>query len=356
MCNSLLLKRRFGAPILRISYRNGTFLYRNTCVRARIARQADATLRLLVGGSFVRRYALIAGLLGATVCAPAQAQPRGHQLPADKLTQISDHVWAIEGGSPTIAIVVGKKATLIVDDGLGTPSGKIVLEAARKLSTNGQKLYLTTTHYHAEHATGDGAFPPDTVMVRPHVQQAELEAEGQKLIDIFAGRSAEDKDLLKDMQYLKPTILFDSDYRLDLGGVKVRIAWFGPAHTRGDEVVMVEPDSVLISGDVVQNKAAPYFYCTECTPASWLAVVDKIVAQFHPKIVVPDHSPVGDASLITETRAFMATLAARIAALKAEGKTPDETGKIVTAEMQAKYPDWGSLNRLQLGVTHAYAQ
>jgi glyoxylase-like metal-dependent hydrolase (beta-lactamase superfamily II) len=194
------------------------------------------------------------------------------------------------------------------------------------------------------------------VLVRPRVQQAELEAEGQKLIDIFAGRSPDDKALLQDMRYLKPGILFDGDYRLDLGDVKVRLAWFGPAHTRGDEVVMVEPDSVLISGDVVQNKAAPYFYCTECTPASWLAAVDKIVAQFHPKIVVPDHSPVGDASLITETRAFMALLAARIAALKAEGKTPEETGKIVTAEMQAKYPDWGSLTRLQLGVTHAYAQ
>lgn len=304
----------------------------------------------------IGKAAFVVGLLGAAVCAPAQAQPRGHQLPADNLTQVSAHVWAIEGGSPTIAIVVGKKSILIVDDGLGTPNGKIVLDAARKLSTDGQKLYLTTTHYHAEHATGDGAFPPDTVLIRPRVQQAELEAEGQKLIDIFAGRSPEDKELLQGMQYLKPAILFDSDYRLDLGGVAVRIAWFGPAHTRGDEVVMVEPDSVLISGDVVQNKAAPYFYCTECTPASWLAVVDKIVAQFHPRIVVPDHSPVGDASLITETRAFMATLTARIATLKAEGKSADEAGKIVTAEMQAQYPGWGSLNRLQLGVTHAYTQ
>ncbi|MBW8708141.1 MAG: MBL fold metallo-hydrolase [Alphaproteobacteria bacterium] len=304
----------------------------------------------------MKRFALISGLIGALVCAGAQAQPRGHQLPADNLTQLSAHVWAIEGGSPTIAIVVGHKATLIVDDGLGTPNGRIVLDAAHKLSTNGQKLYLTTTHYHAEHATGDGAFPADTVLVRPRVQQAELEAEGQKLVDLFAGRSPDDKALLQDMHYLKPGILFDSDYRLDLGGVKVRLAWFGPAHTRGDEVVMVEPDSVLISGDVVQNKAAPYFYCSECTPESWLAVVDKIAAQFHPKIVVPDHSPPGNASLIAETRAFMASLATRIQALKAEGKSADEAGKIVTAEMQAKYPDWGSLNRLQLGVTHAYAQ
>jgi glyoxylase-like metal-dependent hydrolase (beta-lactamase superfamily II) len=288
------------------------------------------------------------------LCAPVQAQRIPRLLSTDNLSQVSAHVWMIKG-SPNITIVVGKKATLVVDNGLGTKNGKIVAEAALRLSPAGQKLYLTTTHYHAEHATGDGGFPPGTILVRPRVQQAELEAEGQKLIDLFSSRSQEDKELLQDYRYLKPAILFDSDYRLDLGEVQVRLSWFGPAHTKGDEVVMVEPDSVLISGDVVQNKVGPYFYCSECTPASWLAVVDRVAQQYHPKIVVPDHSPPGDASLITETRAFMAELQARIATLKSQGKSAAEAAPIVAAEMQTKYPDWTSVNRVSQGVTNAYA-
>ena len=35
-------------------------------------------------------------------------------------------------------------------------------------------------------------------MIRPRVQQAELEAEGQKLIDFFSSRSEQDKALLQD--------------------------------------------------------------------------------------------------------------------------------------------------------------
>jgi len=286
--------------------------------------------------------------------APAQAQRVPRLLSTGNLTRVSPHVWMITG-SPNIAIVVGKKATLVVDNGLGTKNGKIVADAALRLSPKGTKLYLTTTHYHAEHATGDGGFPPGTILVRPRVQQAELESEGQKLIDIFSSRSEEDKALLQDYRYLRPQILFDSDYRLDLGEVQVRLSWFGPAHTKGDEVVMVEPDSVLISGDVVQNKTGPYFYCSECTPAGWLTVLDRLAQQFHPKIVVPDHSPVGDASLIEAERAFMADIVSRTQALKNEGKSAEETKRILAAEISAKYQGWTGLGRLEDAIGKAYS-
>lgn len=298
----------------------------------------------------------LTGVLGALLfAAAAQAQPQGHLLSADSLTQLSAHVWMVKG-SPNIGIVTGARATLVVDDGLGTRNGEIILEAARRVSAKGAKFYLTTTHYHAEHATGDGGFPPGTELIRPRVQQQELEAEGQKLIDLFSSRSPEDKALLQDFHYLTTAVLFGDSYRLDLGGVQVTLLWLGPAHTRGDELVMVEPDSVLISGDVVQNKTGPYFYCDDCTPRSWLAVLDAISQRLHPRIVLPDHSPPGDGALVAEDKAFMEDLQTRLAALRAEGKSAEEAGRMLTAEMQAKYPDWSSLGRIGLGVSHAFAK
>jgi glyoxylase-like metal-dependent hydrolase (beta-lactamase superfamily II) len=285
----------------------------------------------------------------------ALAQPASHLLSTDALTQISPHVWMVKG-SPNIGIVVGKTATLVVDDGLGTKNGAMIAQTALRLSPKGTKLYLTTTHYHAEHATGDGGFPAGTILIRPRVQQAELEAEGQKLIDLFSSRSEQDKVLLADVRYLKPAILFDKDYSLDLGDVRVRLSWFGPAHTKGDEVVMVEPDSLLISGDVVQNKTGPFFYCDACTPKSWAAVLDRIAGQFHPALILPDHSPPGNGGLLSEERAFMTDLAAGLVALKREGKTADEAGKILTAEMTARYPGWSSLGRISQGVEQGYRE
>lgn len=292
-------------------------------------------------------------LLLAPVAAWAQ-QPNGHLLSPDNLSQLAPHVWMIKG-FPNIGIVVGPTATLVIDTGLGTRNGQIVAGVAQRLSPKGQKLYLTTTHYHAEHAAGDGGFPAGTIVIRPRPQQAELEAEGQKLIDLFSSRSAEDKELLADARINPANILFDRSYQLDLGGgVNVGLYWFGGAHTKGDELVMVEPDSVLFTGDVVQNKAGPYFYCSDCTPKTWLAVLEQM-AQFSPRIVVPDHSPPGDGSLIAQERELMAFLQSRIAALEASGDTADQATQALTAEVKEKYPGWTGFNHIDLAVAHSYA-
>ncbi|HWY61507.1 MAG TPA: MBL fold metallo-hydrolase [Rhizomicrobium sp.] len=295
----------------------------------------------------------MAALIGAAL--PALAQPANdHLLSPDNLSQVSPHVWMIKG-FPNIGIVVGTRATLVIDTGMGTKNGQTVSAAALRLSPKGQKLYLTTTHYHAEHASGDGGFPPGTEVIRPRVQQAELEAEGQKLIDLFSGRSEQDKALLQDARIRPANILFDKDTRLDLGGgVEVRLFWFGPAHTKGDELILVAPDSVLFSGDVVQNKTGPYFFCAECTPRSWIAVLDRITP-LKPNIIVPDHSSVGDGGLIAQERDMLAFLQSRTAALKAEGKSADEAAKIVTQEAGVKYAGWTSMARFADAVSRAYA-
>jgi glyoxylase-like metal-dependent hydrolase (beta-lactamase superfamily II) len=304
------------------------------------------------------RTKLILGCIAIVFCiagpVSAQQPANDHLVSSDKISQVSTHAWIIPG-FPNIGIVVGTRATLVIDTGMGTKNGQIVAAAARRLSTHGQKLYLTTTHYHAEHAAGDGGFPPGTLVIRPRVQQAELEAEGQKLIDFFSGRSEVDKALLADARIRPADILFDKDYRLDLGGVAVRLYWFGAAHTKGDEIIMVDPDSVMFSGDVVQNKTGPYFYCSECSPRGWLAVLDQVAA-LKPKIVVPDHSDVGDGSLIVQERALMAYLQSRSAELKAQGKSADEAGMTLTQELQARYPDWKSMARLADAVHRAYAE
>ncbi len=297
--------------------------------------------------------AMFAGMIGIAPAAHAQAG-NSRMVNPGNLARVSDHAWVIKG-FPNIGIVVGGNATLVVDTGMGTRNGEIVAQAAQRLSPQGHKLYLTTTHYHAEHAAGDGGFPPGTIVIRPKSQQAELESEGQKLVDLFSGRSEQDKELLKDYRARPANILFEKEYKLDLGGgVTVGLYWFGAAHTKADELILVEPDSVLFSGDVVQNKTGPYFYCADCTPKSWLAVLDQ-AAKLNPKIVVPDHSAPGDGSLIAGEQGLMRDLVTRTNALKAEGKSADEARHILGAEIQAKYKDWTGLGRIEDAIGRAYA-
>ena len=58
----------------------------------------------------------LAALAGLT-CLNASAQ-MAQPLLGENATKISDHVWAIMG-FPNVAIVIGDRATLVVDTGLG---------------------------------------------------------------------------------------------------------------------------------------------------------------------------------------------------------------------------------------------
>ena len=134
-----------------------------------------------------------------------------------------------------------------------------------------------------------------------------MEAHGAEMIALFSSRSAQRAELLANVKMRPPDIVFDSEAKLDLGGVTARLLWLGEAHTKGDELIFVEPDSTLISGDVVQNKRVPSIYGDGGTPSSWIGVLDKL-APLNPRHILPDHSDPGDGSLIAQDRAFIVDL------------------------------------------------
>src|SRR3984885_9479641 len=280
--------------------------------------------------------------LAALLTAHGFAQ-MNHTMVGEDTIKVSDHVWAIMG-FPNIAIVVGSRATLVVDTGLGPKNGATVARVVAKLAPNNTKLFLTTTHFHPEHAAGEPGFPAGTILIRDAVQQQEMEKHGQEMIQMFSKFSAQNKDLLTNVELRPPDVTFDQEATVDLGGgVTSRLLWFGGAHTKGDELTFVEPDRTLISGDVVQNKTMPNIFGDGGTPASWLAVLGK-VATLNAEHVLPDHSAPGDGSLVADERALISEICTRALALKSQGLSDDDAGKQISAEVKTQHPDWSNTN------------
>src|SRR6266436_2805925 len=276
--------------------------------------------------------------LAATSASAQMSQP----MVSENTTKISDHVWAIMG-FPNIAIVVGRYATLVVDTGLGPRNGATAARVAAKLAPDNPKLFLTSTHFHPEHAAGEPGFPPGTILIRNAVQQQEMEKHGQEMIDMFSQRSPQNKDLLAGVVLRPPDVLFDQEATIDLGGVTARLLWFGGAHTKGDELTFVEPDRTLVSGDVVQNKTMPNIFGDGGTPATWLAVLDKVEA-LNAAHILPDHSAPGDGSLVGAERDLIAGIQTRALALKQQGVSVEDAGKQISAELKTQHPDWPNTN------------
>lgn len=281
------------------------------------------------------------GLVILAAAASAAAQGNNPVL-SENTTKISDHVWAIMGW-PNIGIVVGSNAVLVVDTGLGPKNGETISKVVAKLAP-GKKIYLTTTHFHPEHASGEAGFPAGTTLIRNEVQQQEMEKHGQEMIDQFAGRSPQQKELLAGVKPRKPEETFDKEKTLDLGGgVTARLLWYGGAHTKGDELTFIEPDRTLISGDVVQNKTMPNIYGDGGTPSSWLAVVGKIET-LHAAHVLPDHSAPGDGSLVTAEHELISDILTRAKELKKQGVSAADAGRRISDELKTKHPDWPNTN------------
>ena len=145
------------------------------------------------------------GLCLVTAMASAQTQP----LLREDTVPVSPHVWAILG-FPNIGFVVGTKATLVVDTGLGPRNGATVAKVARQLAPH-NRLYLTTTHFHPEHAAGVGGFPPGTILIRDRVQQEEMEQHGQEMVQLFASRNELQRELLANVKLRPPDETFDKE-------------------------------------------------------------------------------------------------------------------------------------------------
>ena len=273
--------------------------------------------------------------------------------------KLSEHVYVIPdekvGMVPNVGIIVGSKATLIVDPGMGLRSGQAVLREMAKVSRN-TDVIIVNTHYHSEHTTGEAAFPAGTKIVRATAQQKELEELGMKHVARFRSVSSAVADVLKDItSFRAPTELFEREKTLDLGGVRVRLLWLGPGHTVGDTAVFVEGDRVLFSGDLAMKGLFPVFSSPEGSGRAWLASLDQL-EKLQPKTVIGAHYPVADASLIGEYREYLKALQARVVELKRQGKSSDETAEQARGEFRAKYPDWAQPIRVHTAATVFYRE
>ncbi len=298
--------------------------------------------------------------MSSTVLAQAPAHAPAPPVVKEGTTvKLSEHVYLIPdekvGMVPNVGIIIGSKATLIVDPGMGLRSGQAVLREMAKVSKN-TDVIIVTTHYHTEHTTGEAAFPAGTRIIRAAAQQKEVEELGMKHVARFRSVSPAVAEVLEGItSFRAPTELFEREKTLDLGGVRVRLIWLGPTHTVGDTAVFVEDDRVLFSGDLAMKGLFPVFSSPEGSGRAWLASLDQL-EKLQPRTVIGAHYPVADATLIGEYRDYLKALQARVVELKKQGKSSDETAEQARGEFRAKYPDWAQPIRVHTAATVFYRE
>ena len=126
--------------------------------------------------------------------------------------EVADGVHVIPDGRvplvPNVGIVVGDRAVLVVDTGMGPRNGATVRGHADRLAA-GRRLFLTLTHFHPEHGYGAQAFTGDAVTVYNRAQLEELRAKGAGYLELFKTFGAPVAAELEGVELVEPQIAYD---------------------------------------------------------------------------------------------------------------------------------------------------
>lgn len=254
---------------------------------------------------------------------------------------------------PNIGVIGGTHSVLVVDTGIGPDNGRAVLEFAAE-QARGRKLFLTTTHFHPEHAFGAQAFAGEATFLVNRAQAEDLATKGPGYLDMFRGLGESIARSLEGVELVTPDLVYNDSYELDLGGRVVRMRATGRAHSRGDQVVTVPDAGVMFTGDLVETgqfAIFPWFppHDTDVSGTRWIEVMRRL-AEEAPRVVVPGHGDLGGPQLLTDVHDYLRLLRDETWVRRDSAMSQETIVEEVTALMIERHPEWAGREWLEPGV------
>ena len=273
-------------------------------------------------------------------------------------TKLSDHAYAYTAeGDPNTGIIIGDDAVLVADTQATPAMAADVIRRIREVTDKPIK-YVVLTHYHAVRVLGASAYQPQQIIASQDTYDLIVErGEADKASEI--GRFPR---LFSNVETVPPgvtwpTITFTGKMTLWLGKLEVQILQLGRGHTKGDTVVWLPKDRVLLSGDLVEFDATPY--AGDAYFQDWPRTLDNVAA-LKPLALVPGRGPalIGEANVaagLAGTKGFVSDLFASVKAGAASGKDLRAVYRETFDKLKPKYGQWVIFDHcMPFDVTRAY--
>jgi cyclase len=257
-------------------------------------------------------------------------------------------------------LVVDGDQALVVDTLFDLRLTRDLLDAYERVLPAGAAITtLVNTHANGDHtfgnqllggarivasrATADEMHEVPPALLAALMQQApQMGLLGEFLRRIFGSFEFE------GIQLAMPTETFDGELTLRVGSKDVRLVEVGPAHTRGDTIVVIPADRVVYTADILFVGGHPIMW--EGPVENWVRALDLVLA-LDVDTVVPGHGPVTDKSAVTALRDYFTYLDREARARFDAGMSaPDAALDIPLAD----FAGWGEAERMAANVRTLY--
>ncbi len=249
------------------------------------------TRRPRLEASFATKILLLLGgmalLAGAALVSP---------LPAVKTVKVNERIYALLGPTElpnahnggymvNSTLILGDKGAILVDTGFSDEIGAHIRKAAEKL-TKLPITHVVNTHHHGDHSLGNTEFPGAEIISSENCRKLMIDtgADWIATAESMTGRK------LPNTKAIPASRTYASQTRTaaEINGVKIEFWVPEAAHTRGDMLMWLPDDKVLIAGDVLVNTVTPAFRDAEVR--HWVQTLAE-VQRFPARIIIPGHGP-----------------------------------------------------------------
>lgn len=173
-------------------------------------------------------------------------------------------IFTERGG--TIGFHLSKDGIVVIDSQFPDQS-KHLIDELKKRSDKAIR-YLFNTHHHGDHTAGNIAFKGLVQNVVAHQNS------------LLNQQAAAKKNNSEDKQ-LYPDITFTDDWKTKMGKEKIKLQYFGPAHTNGDSIIFFEEANMAHMGDLVFNRRHPFVDRTAgANMQNWMNVLDRAIDKY----------------------------------------------------------------------------
>lgn len=275
----------------------------------------------------------------AVICAFFLVSLAGRAFAGEGLTKIAENVYSYvdvknAGGGNSFAanagIVVGSDGILVIDTLISAKEAKRFLADIRRISSKPIK-YVVNTHYHLDHAFGNGELARTGATVIAHeADRKNLEQKGNSVLK-SAGEFGLTPEDMKGTEIALPALAFTDRMTVYLGDQKAELIYVGPSHSEGSLLVWLPQHRVLFTGDILFTDFHPYM--GEGDLAGWIRNLDYILS-LDAKIIIPGHGPISGKKDVEKMKEYLLAFDKKAKELAARSGDADQ----IAAELKKTLP------------------
>ncbi len=222
-------------------------------------------------------------------------------LAQDELTiePVADELYVIYGSGGNVAVRVTDEGVILSDDKY--PRNFDEIQSLVATVSDLPVRYVINTHHHGDHAGGNVGYI--------------------EIAEILAHRNAR-ANMIRNEQAAPPRLVYGTETSIFLGGIEVRVHYFGRGHTDGDSVVYFPDLGVIHGGDLLHTTAPFIDYANGGSSRGWVGTLNgALTLDWH--TAIPGHGSLMSRRGVVAFRNQMELVRERMAALIRDGVARD---------------------------------